>query len=182
MCVSDPGSDEVFFKSINQRVKFGKTEEGHYAVPIIPRASARERWQEALWLKKENHQVQLIAMYQSRGIPMTPLTQEILNSWDQTEDRKKKIEILDRLSYHFEDRAGTHFGPRSEGWEVQGHDRCVLLKKHLKNTRATTEFQAPVTLHWQSAAANSYRREGDGCDTEELREKRKNTIKDSKGY
>eukprot|EP00435_Cladocopium_sp_Y103_P043962 s1603_g12.t1 len=34
--VLDTSTDEMIFKRINQRVKMGKTERGHYAIPILP--------------------------------------------------------------------------------------------------------------------------------------------------
>ena len=36
-CILDTTTDEMVFKRINQRVKMGKTERGHYAIPILPR-------------------------------------------------------------------------------------------------------------------------------------------------
>ena len=35
--VLDTSTDEMVFKRINQRVKMGKTERGHYAIPILPK-------------------------------------------------------------------------------------------------------------------------------------------------
>ena len=36
-CILDTTTDEMVFTRINQRVKMGKTERGHYAIPILPR-------------------------------------------------------------------------------------------------------------------------------------------------